>query len=137
MCLELLRKLIFGSAPAAGHHAADAAEAGARQKGYQQADDFEIDTNIDLAEKREVVSDEEAEAAGSKPSATRGPRPEKKLAASTKLEVQEEAVQPHLEESRASDYFGQMEVKPVRIERKIPQARKMKEKRVKTDVRYE
>ena len=131
MCLDLLRKLLFGRAKAERVARTETDTTERRKTGYQQADDFEIDTNIDLADKREVVSDEEDEARK-----TQSRSRDKRAAKSTKLEVQEEpAGQPHADDSRAADYFGQMEVKPVRIERKIPQARKMKEKREKTDVR--
>ncbi len=130
MCLELLRRLLFGKkkTPNPKHTEAEATDA--HKKGYQQADDFEIDTNID------VVSDEEDETRRDKPLKSRSATREKKQPPTTKLEVQEDPA-PHLQavDSRAADYFGQIEVKPVRIERKIPQARKMKEKREKTDVR--
>jgi hypothetical protein len=136
MCLDLLRKLLFGSTKTERIARTETETTETRKPGYQQADDFEIDTNIDLADKRDVVSDEEDDQRSSHLRKSQPHSREKKPVHSTKLEVQEQPVgEQHTDDSRAADYFGTMEVKPVRIERKIPQARKMKEKREKTDVR--
>lgn len=121
MCLEFLRKILFGGSPKP-----EASELETIKKGYSKAvEDFEVDTHLEI-QANEVYSDDEEEKKRKMFAVAAGP-PEDEEAKSSSGAFKKDTLP-------APPARGDRE--PKKLDRNLGKNKKMKDKRDKTEVKY-